>query len=97
MVICPHCGKSYDAPRERVPWWKYDPGGPKVGLGCGTLLLIGIIVAIFSGRDTLESHVSRLESSLAELKKSSEDQSNALRELRKAIEDQRKGGPAKDQ
>jgi hypothetical protein len=48
VSFCPHCGKSVDVPRPKVPWWKYQPEGPTVGLGCGTLLLIGLVVAIFS-------------------------------------------------
>lgn len=62
MSICPHCGKAHAAPRENVPWWKYDPGGPTVGLGCGTVLLIGIVAAIFSrgGLNDLEQQVRDL-------------------------------------
>jgi outer membrane murein-binding lipoprotein Lpp len=32
-----------------MPWWKYDAGNPTVSLGCGTLLAIGVIVALCSG------------------------------------------------
>jgi hypothetical protein len=39
------------SPRHKVPWWKYDPG-PTVRLGCGTFILIAIIVAAFSSRNT---------------------------------------------
>jgi hypothetical protein len=50
MFACPHCGKTIDVgPGSRVSWWQYDSGGPNVSLGCGTLILIAIIVAIFSG------------------------------------------------
>jgi len=38
-------------PAAKVPWYRHDPGGPTVSLGCGTLIMIGIIVAIFSRGD----------------------------------------------
>jgi hypothetical protein len=83
MAICPHCGKSSDAPREKVPWWKYDPGGPTVGLGCGTLVLIGIIVAIFTPRsEDLAREVRDLRSEVGGVKKEVEAQSSAIRQLR---------------
>ena len=48
MFQCPHCHEQFDiAPKAKSPWWKYDPG-PSANLGCGTLILIAIIVAIFS-------------------------------------------------
>lgn len=49
MSMCPHCGGELSPP-SKIPWWKYD--APRTNLGCGTLLLIGIVVAIFSPRDT---------------------------------------------
>jgi hypothetical protein len=42
----------------RPPWWRYDPG-PTANLGCGTFILIAIIVAMFSSRDS--ESVTRLE------------------------------------
>ena len=49
MFPCPHCGKPIDVgPPANVAWYKYDPGGVRVSLGCGTLILIAIIVAMFS-------------------------------------------------
>jgi hypothetical protein len=52
MFTCPHCGKELDvSPRPQVPWWKYDPG-PGANLGCGTLILIILIVGLFSSRET---------------------------------------------
>jgi hypothetical protein len=62
MFMCPHCGKELDVrprpPRPPVSWWKYDPG-PTANLGCGTLILIAIVVAMFSSRNT--ESVARLE------------------------------------
>ena len=51
MFPCPHCHKPIEigiGPDGKTPWYK-DPGNPKVSLGCGTLILIGIVVAICSG------------------------------------------------
>lgn len=68
MFPCPHCGKTIDVgPPAKVPWGQYDPSG------CGTLILIAIIVAMFSrgGADdirelrkdiqSLEQKIDRLE------------------------------------
>jgi hypothetical protein len=52
------------SPRRQVPWWKYDPG-PTANLGCGTLILIAIIVAMFSSRST--ESVARLEQEVRKL------------------------------
>jgi hypothetical protein len=49
MFPCPHCGKAIETgPPPDFAWYKYDPGGTRVSLGCGTLILIAIIVAMFS-------------------------------------------------
>ena len=49
MFPCPHCGKPIDVgPPAKVAWWQYDTGGARGSLGCGTLILIAIIVAMFS-------------------------------------------------
>jgi hypothetical protein len=68
MFACPHCGKTIDVgPAPKVPWWQYDSGAPNVSLGCGTLILIAIIVAIFSGdskdeiREALRREIRPLE------------------------------------
>ncbi len=37
----------------KVPWWRYDPG-QNASLGCGTLIIIAIIVAAFSGREPMK-------------------------------------------
>lgn len=51
FAACPYCGKTIDlGPSAKVPWWR-DSGGPRASLGCGTLILIAIIVALFSRGD----------------------------------------------
>jgi hypothetical protein len=79
MFACPHCGKAIEiggGPREPMPWYRIDPGNPKVSLGCGTLLLIGIIVAICSGGPSdrefndLRRDIQRLEQKVEALTKS---------------------------
>jgi len=60
MLVCPHCSKEIEVkePKKEVSWWIYDGIGASRAsgggsLGCGTLILIAIIVAIivavFSG------------------------------------------------
>jgi hypothetical protein len=48
MFPCPHCGREIEVkPTADVSWWQYDPGRG-TSLGCGTLIIIAIIVAMFS-------------------------------------------------
>lgn len=55
----------------------------QVSLGCGTLILIALIVMFFSGRGgDLEREVRGLRSEVGELKNSIEAQSAAIRQLR---------------
>ncbi len=65
MPVCPHCGNKLElTPLRQVPWWKYDPG-PKTNLGCGTLILIAILVAMFSSGNS--ESVARLEQQIRAL------------------------------
>jgi len=98
MAKCWQCGQdvsiwSRDLFTGACP--KCQAGGTRPAtLGCGTLILIALIVLFFSrpGITTLESQVSGLHKSVDELKKASDEQTKELRELRKAVEDLRKGG-----
>jgi prefoldin subunit 5 len=54
-------------------------------------LIVAFGPSIRSAVWDLESRVSRLQSLMEDLKKSSDAQTNEIRELRKAIEEQRKG------
>jgi hypothetical protein len=102
MAKCTQCG-------QEVSFWSRDiftgacpncrtSGARPATLGCGTLLLIGIVVAIFSrpGLGDLESRMGQLQSSVEELKKASDAQTNEIQGLRKVIEEQRKGAAGKD-
>lgn len=90
MVECPHCGKALgESPRRKIPWWRYDPG-PSANLGCGTLIIIAIIVAIFSSRNT-ESAV-RLEQEVRAFQEKIDGLSKGIEKLLPP----RKGGNPKD-
>ena len=102
MAKCSHCG-------QEVSLWSRDlftgacpkcvAGGVRpASLGCGTLILIALIVLIFSrtGIGQLETEVSRLQMSVEELKKASEVQTTAIRDLRLVVEEQRKGAGEKN-
>ena len=79
MFVSPHCGKELDvSPRCEVPWWKYDPG-PTTRLGCGTLFVIAIIVAVFSSRNT--ESVDRLEQEVRALHEKIDGLGKAIEKL----------------
>jgi type II secretory pathway component PulM len=69
-----------------------------VQLGCGTLILIALIVLFFSqpGLDAVESTLSGLRKSVDDIRATSQTQTSEIRDLRRAVEDLRKGGAAKD-
>ncbi len=52
MFHCPHCSKPIEVAPPNVAWWRHESGGRNVSLGCGTLILIAIIVYMFSRGDT---------------------------------------------
>lgn len=53
MHVCSNCGHEIlIEPIEKVSWWKYQPRAGGVSLGCGTLIIIAIIVAAFSGNNS---------------------------------------------
>jgi Sec-independent protein translocase protein TatA len=73
-----------------------DKRTQQVSLGCGTLILIALIVLIFSGRGTgdLEREVHGLRSEVGELKKSVEAQTAEIKALQQKLDKQQ--GAAKD-
>ncbi len=68
MLVCPHCNQEIEFKAlEKVPWWKKPIGGPSASLGCGTLIIIAIIVYFFSGGVNLSGDVSILSQQVDEL------------------------------
>ncbi len=62
-------------------------------LGCGTFILIALIVLLFSrpGISDLERDVRALRSEVADLKKTTESQTNQMRALQEKIDQLRQG------
>jgi len=73
-----------------------DKRTQQVSLGCGTLILIALIVLIFSGHGTgdVEREVHRLRSEVGELKKAIEAQTIEIKSLQQKLDKQQ--GAAKD-
>ena len=75
MFQCPHCHNDIEiTPQEKLPWWKRDINRslPTTNLGCGTLIIIALIVAAFSNgaaRDVrkLRKDVNRIEEKIDNL------------------------------
>jgi Sec-independent protein translocase protein TatA len=67
-----------------------DDRTQQVSLGCGTLILIALIVLIFSGRGTgdLEREVRELRSQVSELKNSVEAQTSEIKVLQQKLDKQ---------
>ncbi len=74
MFPCPHCGKAIEIGRPpTVAWYQYDPGGTRVSLGCGTLILIAIIVAMFSRVGDESDAIRALQQEIQTLEKKIDD------------------------
>lgn len=65
MFQCPHCGKAVEV-EASVPWYKYEPHRG-VSLGCGTLILIAIIVMIFSNAGGNDGAIRELQKEIRSL------------------------------
>ena len=88
MFQCPHCGKSIEveSPGE-VPWYRYEPGGG-VSLGCGTLILIALIVMIFSGGGDDSGAIRALQSEIQSLEQKIDDLDGKLDAVQSAQRDE---------
>jgi hypothetical protein len=77
-----------------------DNRSQQVSLGCGTLILIALIVLIFSGRGVrdLEREVRGLRAEVAELKESVEEQTDQIKRLQEKVDKRQVDlGEGKDQ
>lgn len=75
-----------------------DKRSQQVSLGCGTLILIALIVLLFSGpgNGDLEREVRGLRSEVGNLKQSVEAQSAEIRQLRDRLPPKAGEGKAKE-
>jgi hypothetical protein len=70
----------------------------QVSLGCGTLILIALIVLIFSGRGAgdLEREVHAVRSEVGELKKAIEAQTGEIKQLQQRLDKPGAAGAVKE-
>jgi hypothetical protein len=70
MSTCPQCGQEIEAAiPPKGPWWKSNLAPHGVNLGCGSLILIALIVAICSGGGGLSDKIERLDRDVQMLEK----------------------------
>jgi hypothetical protein len=93
VTKCPQCGKNVsfferDLITGTCPACRRHGAAPAT-LGCGTLLLIGLIVWFFAGTKVHEmrDEVAQLRSEVTELKQAIDQETAELRALREAIEE----------
>jgi hypothetical protein len=71
MVVCPKCGYEFEPePPPRKPWLRRDLAPMGVAnLGCGSMILIAIIVAMCSGigQASLKTEIQKLEQKVDQL------------------------------
>ena len=79
MIVCPHCSQEIEVKTpKKVSLWNKPIGGPSASLGCATLIIIAIIVAVFSGSNdndiyTLSQKVDELTVLVEEIHRSISD------------------------
>jgi len=91
MATCRQCGQSTPVLQQDVftgTCPSCRAGVTPVRLGCGTLILIGFIVAVFSraGSEDLESELSDLTKSVRALQQTVETQTQDIQELHSKID-----------
>lgn len=83
MPACPHCGQEIEPTTPpSVPWWKPDLAQHGVNLGCGSLILIAIIVALCSGGGGLSTRIENLDRDVQKLESKIDELSKAIDRLR---------------
>ncbi len=85
MFPCPHCGRTIDLkgyPPE--PIWPPTPRYT-VSLGCGSLILIALIVMIFSNRGPSQESIERLNRTINRLEQKVEDLQNDIERLERRL------------
>jgi len=93
MATCSQCGKEVSLfDRDIITGACRECrkiGARPATLGCGTLILIGIVVALAtqSGVDRVERRLANLEHSVDSLKAEVAQQTAEIRQLRKTIEE----------
>jgi hypothetical protein len=71
----------------KEPYMSNESGSQKASLGCGSLILIALIVMFFSQNDDdIEREVRRLRDDVAELRRVVEAQTTLLRSLERKLE-----------
>ena len=70
----------------------------QASLGCGTLILIALIVMFFGGRNTndLEHEIRRLRSDVGELTAAVEQQTTEVRSMREQLQARPGAAPLRD-
>ena len=81
---CPHCGQPIEVgpPNKQATLaerWQNDAREKGVSLGCGTLIIIAIIVAIFSNNGADEDDVRRVRDEVRSLERKIDQLSDELR------------------
>lgn len=91
MATCSQCGQPVSTLEKDIFTGKCPRcrgGVTPVKLGCGTLIIIAIIVSIVSqaGIEDLESDISSLRSVVQELKQAVDSQTKEIQELHSKID-----------
>lgn len=91
MAVCPRCSQPTSIWQRDIfsgVCRKCMAATTPASLGCGTLIIIAVIVAFVTrpGMDELESHVFSLQKSVDELKESVDAQTTKIEQLRMQIE-----------
>ena len=86
MIICPNCKSEIQVPRtETVRSFQFS-NPSNATLGCGTFILIAIVVAIFSGNPSLSADIRRLETEVQQLEGKIDELNALLREAQTPAE-----------